>query len=263
MNKLLIDNPLITSILFHPRQVPPGYSMFADAYAVDGTIASDGEGIGYRLFPCEDAKALLLFFHGNAEIAADYDPIAAFYQRVGLALLVVDYRGFGWSTGKATASNILSDAENLLDALPQTLAKHNIDTLPLFIFGRSLGSAPSIHLAHKSPQTFKGLILDSAFAHAPSLLSTLGLPEMLVKKLPPVFENAQKMREIKLPLLLIHGENDTLIRIRHAEELYEASAAENKKFMRVPLAGHNDLIARTMEEYFTTIRAFVDGVLAS
>lgn len=259
MNKLLIDNPLITSILFHPRKAQSGISMVANA--VDGTIASDGEQIGYRLFPCDDAKALLLFFHGNAEIAADYDMIAQFHHQVGLALIVVDYRGFGWSTGKATASNMLTDAENLLAVLSLILAKHSMDELPLFVFGRSLGSAPAIHLAYKAPQTFKGLILDSAFAHAPSLLSTLGLPEMMVKKLPPVFSNAEKMREIKLPLLLIHGENDTLIRIKHAEALYEASAAEKKEFMRVPLAGHNDLIARMMEEYFRTISNFVDGVL--
>src|SRR5262249_31929390 len=150
----------------------------------------------------------------------DYDDIAPEFHRAGAELLVVDYRGYGWSTGKPLVSTLLPDAEAVVPALSSIIG----DKKSTFVMGRSLGSAPATHLAYIHPELFKGLIIESGFAHAPSVFARVtGLPQALVAKVPDVFGNADKMPKINLPLLVIHGERDTLIPVENGQALYDAS----------------------------------------
>jgi fermentation-respiration switch protein FrsA (DUF1100 family) len=256
MPNLLIDNPLILSMLFHPRRAQPNGSRVPDAH--DGTIAAaDGVVLGYRLYKA-NAQALLVFFHGNGEVAADYDDLAPYFQACGASLLVLDYRGYGWSSGKPLGSVLLSDAEATFKGLATVLAKHGISAdTPQFIMGRSLGSAPAVHLAHTFPAAFKGLILDSAFAHTPTLLTTLGIPQALLTNIRDPFANERKIATATIPTLIIHGERDTLIAIEHGERLYDASPAAQKTLLRVPRAGHNDILRYNAQGYFDAIKKLI------
>ncbi|MFN8372070.1 MAG: alpha/beta hydrolase [Anaerolineae bacterium] len=257
MPDLLIDNPLILSMLFHPRRATAGDSTKPNTY--DGIITTNGAELGYRLYKAA-ANALLLYFHGNGEVAADYDGMATLFQETGTSLLLLDYRGYGWSTGKPLGSTLLPDAEAAFKGLPAVLAAHGIpaDT-PLFIMGRSLGSAPAVHLAATFPDAFKGLILDSAFAHTPSLLITLGIPKALLANLPDPFANERKIASVPIPTLIIHGARDTLIPIEHGERLYEASPAAKKTLLRIPGAGHNDLLFYGIQPYFAAVKKLING----
>jgi fermentation-respiration switch protein FrsA (DUF1100 family) len=249
LKRLWLDNPLIRSMLFYPRRAIPGSSHLADTY--DGVVPIGKVKIGYRLYAKHDAEALLLCFHGNGEVVSDYDIMASFFREINLALLVAEYRGYGWSTGQPRTSSLLSDAEVTLQHLTAILARHNTSMLPLFVHGRSLGGAAAIHLAHKFPEQFKGLILESTFAHAPSIVSRV------FKRLPGLFDNSRKIGQIRLPLLVIHGERDTLIPIRQGLSLYDTSPSSNKTLLRVPNAGHNDLVAVAKARYFSAINQFV------
>ena len=169
-----LDNPIITSMLFHPRSATAGVSILDNT--VDGTIMiEEGIEIGYRFFIDNPQSPLILYFHGNGETASDYDFIAPMYQQVGLSLLVVDYRGYGWSTGKPLTSKMLPDAEQALASLPNILEQNGIENVPIFVKGRSLGSASAIHLAYKCPEKFCGLIVESGFSDAPSVFRRLGI----------------------------------------------------------------------------------------
>lgn len=250
-----LDNPLITSMLFYPRADRPGYSHIAGA--VDGNIPiEDGVSLGYRFYAHQPDAPVILYFHGNGEIASDYDGIARLFFEIGTSLLVVDYRGYGWSTGSPLASKLLSDAEAVVPALPSILSNAEVDAVPLFLMGRSLGSAPAVHLAYTFPDRFKGLIIESGFADMPSVMRRLGIqPEMfsLPEQVLAPIGNARKLQSMKLPLLVIHAEADQLLPVEQGQQLYDASAAETKTILRVPGAGHNDILMVGMERYFGEI----------
>lgn len=264
MSPSLLDNPLIISMLFFPRTARPSSNQ--NPTIVDGTIPIPDTDIvlGYRFFIHQPTAPLLLFFHGNGEVASDYNGIATMFHDQGLSLLVVDYRGYGWSTGKPLISTLGTDAEAVLDALPNILQERQVNPSGIFLMGRSLGSAPSIHLAYQYPEKFKGLIVESGFADTPSALKRFGIGAQLLalftnEKSP--IGNASKMKKVSLPLLIIHGKEDTLLPPINGETLYEASPSTQKSLVIIPHAGHNDLMVYGVDAYFAAVKRFVEGNL--
>ncbi len=112
------DDNIISRILFHPRAEEPGYV----PEGIRTVTASGNAKIGGYLHLHPTSDALLLFFHGNGEIAADYDDIASFFTNCGVSFWSVDYRGYGRSTGLPAYSLMFDDAEALLNDIPR-LAK--------------------------------------------------------------------------------------------------------------------------------------------
>ncbi|MBN1309857.1 MAG: alpha/beta fold hydrolase [Anaerolineae bacterium] len=258
MENVILDNPLILSFLFHPRPAQPGTSRLDNA--IDGTIPVDDDMVlGYRLYAHEPGAPIILFFHGNAEIAPDYEDIAPLYHHAGASLMIVDYRGYGWSTGKPLVSTLLSDTEAVHKALPGILAAAVLADSPVVVMGRSLGSACAIHLASRHPGDLRGLIIESGFAYVVPLLARLGLPIMGDADINDPINNIGKMCSISLPLLIIHGESDTLIPVEEGQALYDASPAKLKTIKRVRGAGHNDLLYYA-EEYFAAMGEFIAAV---
>jgi len=254
----LLDNPVILQFLFHPRAATPGASRLPGA--MDGAIpVGDGVTLGYRLYAHKPGAPVILYFHGNGEIAADHDDIAPLYHAVGASLLIVDYRGYGWSSGKPTVSALPSDTEAVHRALPEILSQAGLGRSPLVVMGRSLGSAPAIHLASAYGRDYRGLILDSAFAQVIPLLARLGLPVGMLGGLADPVGNLDKMKRIEMPTLIIHGEQDDLIPISQAALLHEASPAKRKVFRRFAHAGHNDLLYYA-EEYFEAVGEFLSSL---
>jgi hypothetical protein len=253
-----LDHITITSNLFYPRKTPMGQMLPDDAYDGQITVA-DGIAVGYRFYTAPKLP-VLVFFHGNGEIASDYDMVAPFYRLAGLALLVLDYRGYGWSDGYPLTTRLLPDALAAVDALPAVLAQHDADTVPLFLKGRSLGSAPAVYCAQQRPQQFKGLILESGFADVPSLFGRLGIliPSGLLQSETLPLSNTEKLKNVTLPLLVIHGENDTLLPLHHGQALYAAAPSTAKRMVVIPNGGHNDLIMRDTAAYFGSIKEFVE-----
>lgn len=247
-----LDNPLVLSTLFYPRPDQPGSSRLENVH--DGTITvEDDVVLGYRLYAHRPAAPVILYFHGNGEVASDHDYFAENYRKAGASLLVVDYRGYGWSTGSPKVSTLLSDVEPILAQFAELLRENGLSDQQLLVMGRSLGSAPAIHAAHLNPDRFKGIIIESGFSRATRLLARLGLPQIVTDKLPDPVGNDRKLAELDLPLLVIHGENDTLLPVTHGQELYDASPAEHKRILRIRGAGHNDLMLMGLRTYFDAI----------
>jgi len=260
MDPKLLDNPLVLAILFHPRAEEPERSRLHNVH--DGTIPIQDEiALGYRLYVHKPGSPVIVYFHGNGEVASDYDTIAPSYHRVGTSLLVVDYRGYGWSTGKPLVSTLLSDVEAVRDALPGILAEAGLADARFLVMGRSLGSTCAIHAAHLYPDLFRGIIIESGFAHTLPLLARLGVPADALADLPDPIGNVQKMQSVHLPLLVIHGERDMLIPVANGQALYDASPARLKYIVRIMRAGHNDLLYYGVREYFAAIKGFLDEVM--
>lgn len=251
-----LDNPNVINNLFYPRKATQNSSMN------DGLIPVDeGVELGYRLYTHHSSAPILLYFHGNGEIVSDYESIAPYYHAIGLSLLVVDYRGYGWSTGTPLTSKLLPDAQKVLDTIQIVLSQNGIiPERPIFLMGRSLGSAPAIYLAMTNPDKLRGLIIESGYADAPSLFRRLGIaiPDEVKNDSTLPIANDEKMKQVTIPTLVIHGEKDMLIPVAHGKTLYENAASQHKTLLTIPNAGHNDVSFIDMRRYFDAIQTFVD-----
>jgi len=291
---------------FFPRQVPradsagdsPGSVRRDGTYATATSLASvghlpssasgDGEyvEIGYRLWRCLEKpqrgrapRGVLLYFHGNGEVASDYDGQAALFNLMGLHLLVVEFRGYGWSTAAPTLlSALLSDAEPLLSdgALDAALRASGIapGRLPVILFGRSLGSATAIHMAAMGLARFSGLVLESGIVSGSSMLA--GAEDEVAEaaayaqaneQAPKpgggvehvcLMEHGDKLKECRMPTLILHGTNDQIVSPSQARQAHRASGAAQKTLKLIEGAGHNEISMAA--GYFEAIASFVDDV---
>ena len=253
-----LDDPRILPHIFFPRRSEP--TPLPDG-AQDVAIETEpGIVINCRLYLCDAGAPSIIYFHGNGEIVSDHDAIGPLYNQAGINLLVTDYRGYGWSDGSPTVHALYSDAEHLYQELKAWLIFHK-HTGPLFIMGRSLGSACAIDLVARHQSEVKGLIIESGFADTLPLARTLGIEvDGLELKEEECFNNRSKIAQISKPTYILHGARDQLIPVAEAEKLQSYSGARTKEFQIIPGADHNSTIACAGRLYFQAIRQFMDKV---
>jgi pimeloyl-ACP methyl ester carboxylesterase len=206
----LLDQTQISQVLFHPRPELSGGSAIPDARPISIEV-EPGISLGGWLYPAEADAPAVLFFHGNGEIAADYDFIAPAYTELRLSLLVMDYRGYGRSNGQPTASHLLADAVTVFENLGDLWQSQQLSPDRLYVMGRSLGSAAAIEVALHAGEQLAGLIIESGFADTSALLTRLGAPVSGLDESQAGFGNAAKIARVTRPTLIIHGQNDILI----------------------------------------------------
>ena len=251
-----LDEPEVLKYLFHPRK---DRVQAAPQDGVDFFIpVEEGVQLGARFYPADPEGPHILFFHGNGEIASDYDTIAPAYNNYGISFLVVDYRGYGQSTGLPTASNLLSDSHIAFREVRCWLEGQGRTGL-IIIMGRSLGSVPALEICSCYQNEIDGLILDSGFARTVPLLNRLGVAtEILGISEADGFANFGKIRDIGNPILIIHGQNDDIIPPKDADILLANAGTMRKQLLLAPDCGHNDILLRCGEAYFQTISRFVE-----
>lgn len=258
----ILDRPEILEVLFPVVYSPyyPSNSMLPSPTAAPYYTIEVEKGIkincGFWISGRENP--IILYFHGNGETVPSYSYIASLYSQRGLNLFVAEYRGYGSSNGKPTVSNMLGDARIIYECLKDVINKDGLNKR-LFLMGRSLGSIPATELALYHQGEISGLIIESGTAsNFRDMWSHLGLSgsEPVLNE-PSLFLNKVKMRQIHIPTLIIHGENDELISVEEGKELYENSAAQDKQILIVPGAGHNDIMMLDQDTYFSTVEEFI------
>ncbi len=198
----------------------------------------------------------ILYSHGNAfNIQAYWDRMEIFYN-AGYNTFIYDYRGYGMSEGSSSQQGLEEDAEA---ALAYTLARRDVNTSNVILYGYSLGGIPSVYLASKYAQsaTFRprALITEAIYSSASDLVqsgSLLDIPGGFVMR--DEFNNAERMRSVRCPLLLMHGEKDDFIPIeRHGVKNWAnaINAAQPKVFWRIPNANHSTIPPTVGIEAFT------------
>lgn len=256
----VLDRPEILMFLFHPRR--------------DGTTAGDtdgnyrdflipvGEGVelGARLHPCDKSEPLILYFHGNGEIVSDYDDMGPLYARIGINFLVVDYRGYGRSSGSPTVTSMMRDCHHVFLFVKDWMEKERY-TGPLIVMGRSLGSAPALEIASHYGEKMAALIIESGFAYAVPLLRLLGIDVAgLGIREEEGMGNINKIKEVTLPTLIIHAEYDHIIPFADGQALYNASASGRKSLLKIPNANHNNIFYFGMQAYMEAIHKLSRGL---
>jgi len=253
-----LDTQALLSSIFYPRvtEVTPLPDNSVDVHIeVEQNVI-----IGCRFYIHNSSSPNIIFFHGNGEIVSDYDDIGPLYNHAGMNLLVMDYRGFGWSSGSPTVTSMLSDAETLFSEVRNWL-DFNKHTGALFLMGRSLGSVSAIDLATRHGDDIKGLILESAIANTIPLATSLGLDiEGIDFSEEDGFQNIEKIAKVSVATFILHGSRDEIIAAAEAEKLQSFSGAKTKEFVVIPGATHNTMILTGGKLYFETIKKFVDKV---
>ncbi len=251
-----LDQPAVLNCLFHPRKemgypVPDG--VVTRSIAVDKRVS-----IGSRLYLAGPSDPHILFFHGNGEIAADYDDIGPVYNRFGLNLLAMDYRGYGSSEGEPSVDAMLNDAHVLFRAITEWMQKEERPG-PLWVMGRSLGSVSALEIASVYPRDVSGLIVESGFAYTVPLLRFLGVDvDSAGIAETDCFRHVEKIENFSGPTLIIHAEYDQFIPVSDAETLLHHSAAVRKDLRVIQGADHNSIFMVAGDSYFTTVQNFIE-----
>ena len=221
---------------------------------------SEDVSVGARVFLDNKNFPNILFFHGNAELAQEYDDISNFYKNHNCNLIVSDYRGYGLSSGISEKDNLLSDSVKIFDYIENFLSAEGFDG-PVIVMGRSLGSASAWEIASKRLKNIGAVIIESGFATEYPLLDLMGIaPSSIEFSLNDGFGNLEKIKKYKKPLLIIHAEEDHIVPLSEGELAYKTALSKNKKIVVVESANHNNIIYRLGDRYFKDIEDFINSI---
>ncbi|MCX5722785.1 MAG: alpha/beta hydrolase [Nitrospirae bacterium] len=202
-------------------------------------------------------NGVILWCHGNAGNIINRLENLKLLSQLGLSVFLFDYRGYGRSQGKPSEEGLYQDALGAYDYLTRT---RMIRPERLVLFGRSLGAAVAGELASQKPAA--GLILESAF---PSIEAVAkfhygGLP--VHRLLGADFSLIDRLPQLSLPKLIIHGDKDDIIPLELGRQIFEA-AKPPKSFYLIEGADHNNTYQIGGAAYFQRWIEFVHTVIRS
>jgi uncharacterized protein len=215
--------------------------------------AADGTKLHGWFIPGDPQEPVILFFHGNAgNISHRLDSLQIF-NRLGLSVLIFDYRGYGRSTGRPSEAGTHEDARA---AWRHLVEERGVPAGRIVLFGRSLGGAIAARLATEHRP--RALILESTFRSVPALAAEIYwfLPVRWLARIQYPVE--EWIRTVDAPLLVIHSREDEIIPFGHGKALY-AAAAGPKQLLELR-GGHNTGFLVSGSRYIEGIAAFLDGL---
>ncbi len=180
--------------------------------------------------PNPEVKLTILYSHGNAEDLGDGRPKLERIRESGYSVVAYDYEGYGLSDGAPGERRTYRDIEAVYRYVVDEL---KVPPEQIVVYGRSIGGGPSLYLASREP--VGGLIVESSFVSAFRVLTQVPLVPF------DKFPSLRRMKQVDVPVLIMHGEADELIPLWHGQKLYEA-APEPKQALWVEGAGHNDFL---------------------
>ena len=247
------DRPEISQMMFYPQRVWSPAPEGASDHAIP---VADGVTISARFYPRDAQSPSILFFHGNGEIACQYDDIAPMYNQVGANFFAADFRGYGLSGGAPSFSAMISDSSVVYEYFRDFLAFNGYSG-PRFVKGRSLGCHSAVEVAARYGSELKGFISESGSAAAERMASRWGLSLDSPDMQETLRLHREKVASISLPFLVIHGEWDDLVPVESAIDLYDSVGSEDKGMELIQKAGHNDLMWMGRDQYFAAVGKFL------
>jgi fermentation-respiration switch protein FrsA (DUF1100 family) len=210
----------------------------------------DGERLHAWWVPVRDARGTVLMLHGNAGNIAHHLNYVRMFHRLGYSSLIIDYRGYGQSTGSPSEEGTYRDAE----AAWRWLLSRGIEPKDIVIVGESLGGAVAAWLAARV--TPRAVVLASTFTSAPDLGAQVYpfLPVRLLSRFS--YDTLGAVRRVQAPVLVVHSRDDDIVPYSHGRALF-AAANEPKQFLEIR-GGHNDSALFTREAWVAELRAFLE-----
>ncbi|TKY73091.1 Alpha/beta hydrolase domain-containing protein 17B [Spatholobus suberectus] len=195
------------------------------------------------------ARFTLLYSHGNAaDLGQMHDLFMELRAHLRINIMSYDYSGYGASTGKPSEFNTYYDIEAVYDCLK---SEYGIKHEDLILYGQSVGSGPTLHLATKL-QNLRAVVLHSGILSGIRVLYPVKVTFWF-----DIFKNIDKIRHVDCPVLVIHGTNDEIVDWSHGKRLWELSK-EKYDPLWVKGGGHCNLEA--FPEYIKHLRKFLNAM---
>jgi pimeloyl-ACP methyl ester carboxylesterase len=232
-------------LIFKPEKLKPDFQFKYDIpfreYFFD---IAPGVRINGLHFFREHPKGLILYFHGNSRSIKGWAKYARDFYRYEYDVVLVDYRGFGKSTGKRSEKEMLSDMQHVYSRLAEQYTEHHI-----IVYGRSMGSGFASKVASENKPRY--LILDAPYYNFKRVVERF-LPILPVRwVLRYQLRTDRWIRHVNCHTYIIHGTKDWLIPLRHSEALQKINPGKIT-LIRIHGGGHNNLTS--FDEYHNFIR---------
>jgi len=249
MPPALLDHPVIAARYFFPRP-----DRLAPRARVE--VAVEGAVLSCASFPAPPGGLVVLHFHGNGEVAADWaDGFPSWLGARGHGLFLAEYRGYGGSTGTPLLGQLLDDVGALVSAAGAPPER-------IVLFGRSVGSLFALEAASRFPGV-AGLVLESAIADPLERLllrvdpAELGVTEeAFAAEVSARLDHRAKLAAFGGPVLVLHAVNDGLVDVSHGRRL--ASWAGARATLRtLPSGDHNSVLSENEAEYLGALEEFL------
>ncbi len=237
------------SLLYHPdsTRISPADAGLSQAEEILLETVDGARLVAWHVVPQRD-KPIVLYFHGNAEVISWQ---AKRFRRLvsdGTGLLALSYRGYGGSTGQPTEWGLHLDAD-----AAYAFAAARYSPQRIVIWGHSIGTGVAVALAAERP--IGKLVLEAPFTSTADLAARIFpiVPVRLLMK--DQFRSDEKISEVRVPVLVMHGVRDDVIPIAFGEQVYKLVRGP-KKFVRFPDGGHIELDALGATD---AVHAFLAG----
>lgn len=224
---------------------------------------------GWFLKAQGEARATIVYLHGNAQNLTSHVAYVDWLPAAGYNVLVVDYRGYGLSTGKPSRQGVFDDAKA---AWFYALSRPDVDPGKMILFGQSLGGANALALAGRVRLPgLRAVIADSAFSSygrigREKILQIPVLGWLLWPFSPLIVSSGLSAEPVvghiaPVPLLLIHGDRDTVVPPSHSDRLFMHAGAP-KLLWTVHGAGHAEALGRFRATTAPRLLKFLDYALS-
>ena len=239
-------------LVYHPLQpintTPADLNMhYEDVYIT----STDNHRIHGWYLPQADARASVLFFHGNAGNISHRLSTLEFLASLKLNVLIIDYQAYGQSEGKISEQATYDDA---MAAWQFLINEKQQKPDNIILFGRSLGGAVAIWLASQTEAA--ALIVESSFTSLDDMGKDF-YPLLPIKWLTRIhYPSHERLQEINLPILIAHSPNDEIVAFKHGENLFEK--AQEPKYFFTMQGSHNDSFQQSREAYRNFLLDFLN-----
>lgn len=221
--------------IFLDEALPENYSFESDVHFEEIFLVGQDEGkLNALYFKANTSQGVIIYFHGNKGNLTRWGDVVSPMTAYGYDVLVMDYRGFGKSTGKRNQSNLLADAE-----LFYNWCKERYEEDQIILYGRSLGTGLASYLAGKNePQQ---LILETPYyslAKAAQRFYPI-YPSKLALRYN--FRSFKYLRDAKCPISIFHGTEDSVVPYEQGMELAESLLPKKVNFVTIEGGEHRNL----------------------
>lgn len=233
-----------------PREVGLAYE---DIYFT----SADGVRLNGWLAPYPGAHTTLLWLHGNAgNIGHRVDGMKQLHDRLEANVFIIDYRGYGRSEGAVSEAGTYQDA---MAADRYLRGRKDLDPKRIVPFGQSLGAAVAADLAGRVESP--AVILEAPFVSiremARAVYPWLPVGPLLRTR----YDVVEKIKQVKSPLLVVHGEQDDIVPFEQGKRVFAAASAP-KEFYAIRGARHNDTFEIGGTAYFAVLKDFIERAAA-
>lgn len=195
-------------------------------------LAPDGPTLSGWYIPGRQPDRIVFFLHGNGGNISHRLEKIRFFNDLGFCVFILEYRGYGRSTGFPSEKGLYADARAGYDYL---IAARHVQPDTLVVYGESLGAAVAVELARQLPVGV--LVLEGAFTSVADMGKRVYpfLPSFLVASR---YNSLAKIGDIASPVIFIHSRNDEIVPFEMGQALYEA--CRSKKLFLATTGAHNE-----------------------